>query len=632
MTNKYDSWKGLDAGGREGLWFWNNPILWKGVLTIIAEHEGEDVYDRDSPIYAALEEAFPDNAWRSEVDGIFRPLFRDYPSAWTKTNTVKLEGKKFQLTGLGKKIVGGTSDPIEAILPAISAHEEDGFKPFVILATVFHDQSDRIFSLAEIHWGVVVGYRPGNDDLTQSLSNITTTERIPDTPKRRLRSMLSTLVSMGAVGVSGTGDNARYSAWNHKVLKKIIIVGLDKVQVRDLYEYNEDCQAELHALTNNFEKNVKDAGAIPPDQFILRLVFSLLSKRFLILTGMSGSGKTLFAKLFAKWICSENSQFAFISVGSNWIGSEYILGYADGLDPNRYVKTNSVDLLLSAVQNPSKPHFLLLDEMNLSHVERYFADFLSAIESPAEAIFLHGDSYVRGDVPPKLDCLPSNLFIIGTVNVDETTYMFSPKVLDRANVIEFRTEQQALMDFFLDSKSVDQKQLAGQGVQYAANFVNLSNKDLTIASVPEMVKNIIKDEFTLLLNVLVKHNLELGFRSAKEISRLICLGFPILRLLDNSDEDAIVSLVDYSILQKVLPRLSGSRKMLQPALEDLMRHLGASRTYSQSGIQNLQDIASVFDAPFDFDATRSEFAMSYEKLARMRSRLIQNGYTSFAEA
>ena len=74
--------------------------------------------------------------------------------------------------------------------------------------------------------------------------------------------------------------------------------------------------------------------------------------------------------------------------------------------------------------------------MNLSHVERYFADFLSAMESN-EPVPLHNNDLIE-DIPNQIT-IPENLFVIGTVNIDETTYMFSPKVLDRANTIEFNT-------------------------------------------------------------------------------------------------------------------------------------------------------------------------------------------------
>ena len=98
--------------------------------------------------------------------------------------------------------------------------------------------------------------------------------------------------------------------------------------------------------------------------------------------------------------------------------------------------------MLKAAQDRLHPHLLILDEMNLAHVERYFADFLSGMESrqpclPNLVKDEDGCWRVSTMGPSRLP-LPRNLWVIGTVNVDETTYMFSPKVLDRANVFEFR--------------------------------------------------------------------------------------------------------------------------------------------------------------------------------------------------
>lgn len=101
---------------------------------------------------------------------------------------------------------------------------------------------------------------------------------------------------------------------------------------------------------------------------------------------------------------------------------------------DKYQSTDSLDFIIKANNRPEESFLLILDEMNLSHVERYFSDFLSIMESGNE-IKLDTD----GKVLPKSVRLSENLAVIGTVNVDETTYAFSPKVLDRANVIEFET-------------------------------------------------------------------------------------------------------------------------------------------------------------------------------------------------
>jgi hypothetical protein len=220
-------------------------------------------------------------------------------------------------------------------------------------------------------------------------------------------------------------------------------------------EYLPDLEASTASANNGalgetVGRFVADASSeavgLEVEQFlVLRMSSALLAKRFLLLSGLAGSGKTKLAQAFARWLTpsqTPNPRYVLIPVGADWTGNENILGYPDGLDAQRYVTKPALELLLHAAKEEERedPHFLLLDEMNLSHVERYFADLLSAIES-GEAIPLYEDGDRAADlqaIPRKLT-LPPNVFIIGTVNVDETTYMFSPKVLDRANVIEFHS-------------------------------------------------------------------------------------------------------------------------------------------------------------------------------------------------
>ena len=87
--------------------------------------------------------------------------------------------------------------------------------------------------------------------------------------------------------------------------------------------------------------------------------------------------------------------------------------------------------------SPLLPFFLILDEMNLARVELYFAPLLSAMETPQEPIVIHGERGAPSGIPGQIDRWPSNLFICGTVNMDETTHPFSDKVLDRAFTMEF---------------------------------------------------------------------------------------------------------------------------------------------------------------------------------------------------
>ncbi|HRG07879.1 MAG TPA: DUF3578 domain-containing protein, partial [Cyclobacteriaceae bacterium] len=116
----------------------------------------------------------------------------------------------------------------------------------------------------------------------------------------------------------------------------------------------------------------------------------------------------------------------------------------------------------------------------LSHVERYFADFLSAMES-GEAIPLHSGESDWDGIPPSIK-LPENLFIVGTVNIDETTYMFSPKVLDRANVIEFRVTEAEMRQYLNSNAKLDLESLRARGASMAASFVALATDSELIAT------------------------------------------------------------------------------------------------------------------------------------------------------
>ena len=205
---------------------------------------------------------------------------------------------------------------------------------------------------------------------------------------------------------------------------------------------------------------ILSTGLIYSDTLIKRLAYSLMAKPFVILSGLAGSGKTQLALAFAKCL-SENieEQVCTVSIGADWTNREPLLGYPNALKNDEYVMPESgvLQLLMRANKDQSKPYFLILDEMNLSVVERYFADFLSAMES-GEKIKLWDGNEKKTDknkyIPASIE-LPKNVFIIGTINVDETTYMFSPKVLDRANVIEFKSNcaNSAAMGVVISSKT-----------------------------------------------------------------------------------------------------------------------------------------------------------------------------------
>jgi hypothetical protein len=265
---------------------------------------------------------------------------------------------------------------------------------------------------------------------------------------------------------------------------------------------------------------------------------------------------------------SEKNNFALVAVGSDWTNNENIFGYQDALQNDVYRKppNGALELILQASSNPQRPYFLILDEMNLSHVERYFSDILSALESGGK-IALHSSSKLLKSfddddlgVPSGIS-LPDNLFIIGTVNVDETTYMFSPKVLDRANVIEFRVSKNNLSDFLNDPQPVDLKMLVGKGTGFGPSFVH---EAASIVKLDEEISSLLKDRLEKLFSDLSLIGGEFGFRTAYEITRFIYFHKKLY-----GERWSFNKALDAQILQKLMPKLHGSQRRLDPVLSAL---------------------------------------------------------------
>ena len=365
----------------------------------------------------------------------------------------------------------------------------------------------------------------------------------------------------------------------------------------------------FQALENAFS----EAGLLLDPVAIRRFSVSLLSKKFCILTGLAGSGKTKIAEAFAMWLCASPAQYRIVAVGADWTSNENLLGYADALQTGVYRPpvNGALELILRAHADTTNPYFLILDEMNLSHVERYFADFLSAMESSNAPLSLHGvaTGLQAGGVGgagavtvPSSVALPNNLFIIGTVNVDETTYMFSPKVLDRANVIEFRATAAQMGAFLDDPAGIDLDGLASQGAGFATAFVARAQADADISALVDTqgaaVAPKLKADLLQVFDALVGVGAEFGFRTAKEIARFMVI-HKELSGLDWQYKDAL----DAQVVQKLMPKLHGSARKLDAVLKAL-------ETF----------------------ATQHALVLTDEKVKRMQERLGRDGFTSFAEA
>ncbi|MCX6246055.1 MAG: DUF3578 domain-containing protein, partial [Bacteroidetes bacterium] len=372
---------------------------------------------------------------------------------------------------------------------------------------------------------------------------------------------------------------------------------------------------------NKFINQVSLSGLFFSEKVSLRLICSLLTKPFVILTGLSGSGKTKLAQAFTMWICEDESQYCLLPVGADWTNREPLLGYPNALQKEEYVKPDNriIDLLIQASKNTEKPYFMILDEMNLSHVERYFADFLSIMESK-NALELYTGSLRKSsdnlEIPLEI-AWPKNLFIIGTVNIDETTYMFSPKVLDRANVIEFMVTADEMKSYLNSNISLNLKNLEKGGANMARDFL--------IIAVDESIKtnDLTEINKTLLsfFTDLKETGAEFGYRSASEILRFSGIMNKI------EPNWSMSEIVDAAIMQKLLPKLHGSRRKLEPVLKTLAGKCFSETISYEQIVKDLEQAKGKIE-----DLQKVIYPISLDKIIRMYKRLEQNGFTSYAEA
>jgi 5-methylcytosine-specific restriction endonuclease McrBC GTP-binding regulatory subunit McrB len=233
-----------------------------------------------------------------------------------------------------------------------------------------------------------------------------------------------------------------------------------------------------------------------------------------------------------------------------------------------FIAPPALRIILKALENQGKPHFLILDEMNLSHVERYFADFLSSMESK-EPLKLHDSSVALNTedgitVPGKI-AYPNNLFVIGTVNIDETTYMFSPKVLDRAHVIEFKVTWDEIENGLEGAVPSELPALRPEQVE---EFMRISR--LTEKALPEEDHELLTEVLEDLHGALEGTRFVFAHRTARE-----CLNFiasaKALAMADIVEPRNTIDLIDLAILQKALPKLNGDSGTLSKVLEELIK-------------------------------------------------------------
>lgn len=309
-------------------------------------------------------------------------------------------------------------------------------------------------------------------------------------------------------------------------------------------------------------KYIEAKGFNYDGSLIENFYLGLKSKPFVILAGTSGTGKTRLVRLFAEAIKAE---YKLVSVRPDWSDSSDLFGHVD-LN-QKFVPGAIIDFVKQAELNPTKPYFLCLDEMNLARVEYYMSDILSAIETRRyESGMIITDSVVSAanygndpHAPGRYGkvILPGNLYIVGTVNMDETTFPFSKKVLDRANTIEFSYVDLLSMPSF-STASADK-------ITVTNEF--LVSKYITLNDCDAVDKEYIAGVCTTLSRIngiLEIANAHIGYRVRDEI---------VFYMLNNREADLLDDKVafDNQIMQKILPRIQGSSESIKTMLGELLK-------------------------------------------------------------
>ncbi|MFG1934617.1 McrB family protein [Mycobacterium sp. NPDC048908] len=362
-------------------------------------------------------------------------------------------------------------------------------------------------------------------------------------------------------------------------------------------------------LFSDFAVAVEVSGLRFPagSNLVRSFLAGLLAKPFAILTGLAGSGKTQLAMRLGEWFGTDEHgrhRHIVVPVRPDWTGPESIFGYEDALRTSAsgapvWFVPEAFEFVLRAASDPEHPYLLILDEMNLAHVERYFSDFLSGVESrrpvlPDLVFEQPTRQWVLRDVEAQRLSLPRNLFVVGTVNVDETTYMFSPKVLDRAFTYEFRVTADEL-DADLRRPTAAQ---AGEDRRVRA-FASLAESDDWQREHPHPAR----DEIVLTLRevhaILARANQEFGHRTLYEILRF-CAFYAA-----TGHTDGHIAL-DLAMMQKVLPKVHGSRRQVEPVLTAL-------------------------DALAQGAGPAPQLPVTHQKIVRMIESVRANQFVSFAE-
>ncbi len=364
-------------------------------------------------------------------------------------------------------------------------------------------------------------------------------------------------------------------------------------------------------------RELTDTGFQLEPWLLAAFVAAARTKPFLILAGISGTGKSLLPTRVAS---VTGASRAVAAVTPAWTDSSELIGYTDlegTFRPDPFLK-----VARDAAASDQREHFFLLDEMNLARVEHYFAEALSGMEERSNPL-------VQGVLPDAAAdewggvTLPPNLLVVGTVNMDESTHGFSRKVLDRAFTIEMSSPDLAKRLGSLKTPG-DVADLGSAAWAPVARRVALDagfsdEQNLVIDRAIEVLKEINR--------LLRKASLQVGLRVRDELSLFLVHALPLTSLFEDGDGNAVDPL-DLGLLMKILPRIEGGSAAISRLLTDL---LGWCSDGDDETLTRDELVAAWRDAghPEVHPTAGLAYPRTTARLCLMWDRLESEGFTSY---
>ena len=412
----------------------------------------------------------------------------------------------------------------------------------------------------------------------------------------------------------------------------------------DIYNVDDDSSLMDNSIEENNEEVIDTEEVAQNLTYFRPYITAIKSKPFLLLAGISGTGKSRIVRELARACWDEGTKeykrprnFEMVQVKPNWHDSSELIGYVSRVSGEPvYVAGDFLKFVARAWEEPDVPYFLCLDEMNLAPVEQYFAEYLSVVESrkanedgniTTDPILkkskedwyrvltreLTDDDDIRNRFLEDGICIPQNLIVVGTVNMDETTFSFSRKVLDRAMTIEMNDVDLSggLANKYEKIGKLGATELIGnavEGVDIYSSYKNVC--DIAIEYLQKVNDKLEGTPF------------KVAYRTRNEVLLYVVNNLPYNKI-DGDDESTykeefvIARALDEITNMKILSRIEGDETKVSMIFLD---NLGKA---IKEGLEE------IFDGPFDKVESDDAFkSVSLAKLDEMKKRL-DSGYTSF---